>query len=285
MSDSLHSGRSPEDAGTVLESLEQIRAAYGDRDARTAVERFPAAVGVHRPASKEKLSVGDNAFTPMLRPPTPRLTLLDDGETSRGETVRLRDPVTVIGRTEGQVTLPHDTMVSSKHAEIVREGKTPPHKWILRDLGSSNGTFVGCAKTVLSPDRILVLGARRFRFKPAIGPAGPTPQTESTELYDARRLLTDCAPSLVETTAGDSPAEIRLQKPNLRVGRPGYGNDIELEDSFIANHHARISQDSSGQWVLEALPSKNGVWVQVTSIKLSGFCRFLCGEQRFLFVL
>jgi pSer/pThr/pTyr-binding forkhead associated (FHA) protein len=252
---------------------------------KTAVERVPAAVGVNRPARKDKLGLGDNAFTPMVRPPTPRLTLLDDGEIARGETVRLRDSVTVIGRIEGKITLPHDSMVSSKHAEIVREGKTPPHKWILRDLGSSNGTFVACAKTVLSPDRILVLGATRFRFKPATGPATAATQTESTELYDARRLLTDFEPSLVETTAGDNPAEIRLHKPSLRVGRPGHGNDIELDDPFIANHHARISLDSSGQWVLDALPSKNGVWVQITAIKLSGFCRFLCGEQRFLFVL
>ena len=69
------------------------------------------------------------------------------------------------------------------------------------------------------------------------------------------------------------------------MGRPRCGNDIELDDPLIAMYHGQIFLKPDGIWRLEAKPSKNGVWVQVRSIGLSGSCRFQCGEQRFLFVV
>ena len=41
----------------------------------------------------------------------------------------------------------------------------------------------------------------------------------------------------------------------------------------------------SGHWMLEALPSVNGVWVQAQAIPLAPVSRFQIGEQRFLFLL
>ena len=49
-------------------------------------------------------------------------------------------------------------------------------------------------------------------------------------------------------------------------------------------HHAtRLVCDAAGVWRIEALPSANGVWVQVGLVQLTGDCRFQVGEQQFLF--
>ena len=60
------------------------------------------------------------AYRPVLRPPMAMLCLLDDGRED-GEWIRLRKDVTTIGRTEGDIVVPHDTAMSGRHAAIQRE--------------------------------------------------------------------------------------------------------------------------------------------------------------------
>lgn len=244
----------PQDGGTVLEPIDRILQQWVGAGPATACEPRPAPP----PARAE------DTYRPSVRPLTPRLTILDDGETLVGETVRLREAVTVIGRTEGEIRLVHDPLVSARHAEIVREGATRPWHWMLRDLGSCNGTFVACDRTVLRPDRLIMLGARRFRFRPAAAAGWP---------------------ALVETAQPGPAAETPLAGTALTLGRRGHGNQLEFDDPFLAEKHARILRDAQGVWHLEALPSTNGVWVQVAAIRLAAVCRFQVGEQRFLFML
>lgn len=222
----------PDDGGTVLEPVGPIQA---------------------------RLDTGpeERGFRPTIRPPVPRLTILDDGEAATGETLRLRDGVTVIGRTEGQVRLPHDPLVSARHAEIVRSGPTRACEWLLRDAGSSNGTFVRCQRALLRPDRLLVLGGRRFRYRPP--------------------------GVLVEAAQGDGALEIMLSGTEITLGRPGCGNTVAIDDPLLAARHARFMGDASGGWQIEALPSTNGIWVQVLAVRLTADCRFQVGEQQFLF--
>ena len=284
MNASAHDSQYKEEGDTVLESLESImeslQASRGQTPkpvVRTAQEPTP-------PPVSNKPGDDSAAFKPTVRPPTPRLTILNDGEAVVGQTIWLREPLTVIGRTAGHIRIPHDPLVSGTHAEIVREGTAAPYRWILRDLGSSNSTFVSCAKGVMRPDIILILGSRRFRFRgPAIAPPASASQNPGTVRADSREVLATLWPSLVEMTPAASPLEIHLRGVNLSVGRPGFGNDIELDDPLIAKHHAQIVRQPSGEWRIDSKRSKNGVWIQTSAIKLSGLCRFQCGEQRFLF--
>lgn len=239
----------------------------------TVMEPLPAA---------SLVPIGEEPFRPRLRPGVPQLTLLDDGEVIQGETIRLRDAVTLIGRTEGAIRVPHDPLVSSRHAELVREGTKDSYRWVLRDLGSSNGTFVRCGKTVLCPERLLLLGSHRLRFQMPEAAAKPTEEPLRTLPIDTQAVLQQGCPTLVETT-GTRPLTIFLSKAVLTVGRPGFGNDIELDDPLLASHHARIALDRSGEWKIEAKPSRNGVWVQIASIRLTKECWIQCGEQRFRF--
>jgi pSer/pThr/pTyr-binding forkhead associated (FHA) protein len=288
----------PDDGSTLLEPLEMLQA----EEHHTAFEAHLTAIETHhtafephdgtiyaplQPARLPSIAKppAEEAFRPKLRPRVPLLTILDDGETALGETIRIREATTLIGRNEGAVRLPNDQRISARHAEIVRTEAGPTAGWVLRDLDSKTGTFVRCSGTDLRPDRLIVLGSRRFRFQ---WPAAPQASgTDGTLLMDTSQLARQAAPTLVETT-NSNPGQrlvIPLLQPFLTVGRPRCGNDIELDDPLIAMHHAQIFMKPDGIWRLEAKPSKNGVWVQVRSIGLSGSCRFQCGEQRFLFVV
>jgi len=274
-----------EEGGTVLEPLPDLAGlgvpAKSPEEAGTRLEPRPAerATRAHAPPPSEAV------YRPEIRPLVPRLVILDDGEQTSGETVWLRDPATVIGRSEGEIRLGHDPLVSGRHAEIVREGTGRPHRWVLRDLGSANGTFVRCARTPLRPDAIIILGSRRFRFRPpqATGTAVAVPT--GTMMADVAGLHASAWPALVETTQAREPLEIILPGADLSVGRPGHRNAIEIDDPLLAATHARIFRQLSGQWMLEALPSVNGVWGQVQAIALAPVSRFQVGEQRFLFIV
>ena len=292
--------RRSDDGGTVLEPIRALYAAHSmsapapqaRSRGQTAIEPVAAAVPRPRPPGTPRhvapasypAGVVEEPFRPSMRPATPRVTICDDGDMANGEVVRLREQTTVIGRCEGTIRLPHDPLVSLRHAEIVREGEGVPQRWILRDLGSSNGTFVCCVRTVLRPDRLIILGSRRYRLQmPAA--AAPTAQTYGTVMIDGRQLAEHLWPCLVETTQMGGKATLMLKSTDLKVGRPGHGNQIEIDDPLLAAHHATIRRDSNGEWWIEAKPSLNGLWAQINAIRLSDICRFQCGEQRFLFVV
>src|SRR5689334_8946084 len=139
---------------TVLESVEEIRSlarrAATVREAAppaTIREPVPPQAGVAaRSATPAATATSAPAepFRPLERPPMALLTVIDDGDDS-GETVRIRSSSFVIGRVEGDLVIPHDGGISGRHAEIVRRPEGGQFRWYLRDLQSTNGTFVRAA--------------------------------------------------------------------------------------------------------------------------------------------
>ena len=271
------------DKGTVLEPLGGDSYYAQVNKQRTAVESpVPQYSSDFQPlAVAPPDSSLDIYHKPTRRPFVPLLTILDDGNPTVGEVIRIREPVTVIGRTEGHIKVLNDPQVSTRHAELVRESTPSSYRWLLRDLQSANGTFVRCTKALLRPDRIIILGSRRFRFQPAVQMIDPN--EPGTSLIDEQLPPQVIWPALIETASRSTAMEIRLRGSSNLIGRPGCGNDVELDDPLIASQHAIITQTSGGEWCIEAKPSKNGLWIQVTAIALVGTCRFQCGEQRFLF--
>src|SRR5437763_9558768 len=88
---------------TRLESLEEIRQVLQARGVLTPKEIVP-----------EQDTV---PFRPFRRPPTPLLCILDDNG-DEGEWIRLRGDGLVIGRSEGDILFPNDSMISGRHAEL-----------------------------------------------------------------------------------------------------------------------------------------------------------------------
>ncbi|MGB9108908.1 MAG: FHA domain-containing protein [Telluria sp.] len=67
-------------------------------------------------------------------------------------------------------------------------------------------------------------------------------------------------PWFVETLArnGDVLQRYAVDALPIRLGR-GYGNDVILDDDYVAPSHARIEQDAEGRLVLRDLGSRNGL--------------------------
>ena len=82
---------------------------------------------------------------------------------SEGTSFTLSGEVTTIGRSDTSDVMLDDVTVSRRHAEISRT----PEGWVLRDVGSLNGTYVNRARiesTVLAGGDEVQIGKYRFVF-------------------------------------------------------------------------------------------------------------------------
>jgi pSer/pThr/pTyr-binding forkhead associated (FHA) protein len=229
-------------------------------------------------------------FRPVRRPPLALLGILDDGRED-GEWVRLRGDRLVIGRNEGDVVIPHDGMMSARHAELKREMTSSGAHWVLTDLQSTNGTFVRVNRTVLKHGQELILGGSRYRFDfpaavqsaPAPAPSEQPPTTQGWQAVSA----TDLLPSLVEVLPGGGAGQrFFLNQQDHYLGRSAaYASVVVERDLLLSPRHARIRRDSRNRWLLENAGSRNGIWLRISHLTLDASCQFQLGEQRFLFKL
>jgi len=265
-----------DDPGTILDSY-----ASAPRALPPAVTFKP----ISTPPPTEEI-----LYRPVHRWAAPRVLICDDGSLDDGETVYVRSDKIVIGRAKGDIVIGHDVAMSGSHAEIARRDSGGKHAWILKDLGSSNGTLVRARNVTLRPGIVLQLGTKRFRFEL---PQGVAPAPDGTEdakttlLADMKNFPADILPALVDGSPSNGAAATRypFRSTRVTIGRPRCGNDIEIEDLCLSSTHAVVTRDVSGAWQLEARPSLNGVWVQVDAVTLTDNCLFQCGEQRFRFWL
>lgn len=216
----------------------------------------------------------------------PRLLICDEASLDEGEIRYLRSDRIVIGRVQGDVVIGHDSTMSSRHAEIIRADVGGTHGWVLRDLESSNGTLARVRSVTLRNGMGILLGSRRFKFEmpsPPSKSSGPFTEPGTVLVGDAMAVPAEMLPALVESSIRGLPDGARhsLRKFRNTIGRLHGGNDIELEDECLAARHAVITRDKGGAWQLQALPSLNGVWVQIPGVRLTHDCLFQCGEQRF----
>jgi pSer/pThr/pTyr-binding forkhead associated (FHA) protein len=93
-------------------------------------------------------------------PPKGRLHLVMEGG-QPGEVYELEED-TVIGRSTGEITFPHDGFMSGRHARIERRGSS----FILTDEDSRNGTFIKTKGEVeLKSGDMILVGKQLFRFE------------------------------------------------------------------------------------------------------------------------
>lgn len=215
----------------------------------------PEAIPTAAPATRNAAAAPDaKPFRPILRRPLALLHVIDDGRED-GETIRLRSDRLLIGRTDGDVTIPHDITMSTRHALLEYEAGSG---WQLSDVGSAGGTFVRVLSARLHDGSSLQLGATRFRFD-----AG-------------------AEPCLVELEPDGEGARHLCRNAIVTIGTVGSGCDIGIADSFISHVHAELRQTPGG-WRIENR-GLNGLWVRITGpIKLAHPSQFQCGEQRFVF--
>jgi len=264
-----------DDPGTILDSYDSI------------LKNLPVPPPAARPVPAP---VQEVLYKSPYRWKAPRIIICDDDSLEDGETVHVRTDKVVIGRTKGDVLIGHDVAMSATHAHIARQDSGGQYAWVLKDLGSSNGTLVRAKTVTLRPTTTVLLGSKRYRFEqPGAAQRGGVDEGEpgTALLADLGMMPTDALPALVETIApgNGEPARLPFKAPRVRIGRPGFGNEIEIDDLCLAGTHAIATRDYSGVWQIEAQSSLNGIWVKVDAIRLVDNCLFQCGEQRFRFRL
>lgn len=87
-------------------------------------------------------------------PDTPRALLVRlDSSGKEMDHCELRDAETIVGRSQGTYTFPNDPYLSSKHARVTRRD----NRYILEDVGSTNGTFVQIRKRTFAQEGDTIL--------------------------------------------------------------------------------------------------------------------------------
>jgi hypothetical protein len=135
-------------------------------DPASNVPITPAAV-----APQQQILLGDAAPTPIspIPIPFPSLSAVATSPQLRGENGvvhQLPEGTSVVSRDPGMgVSLVGESSVSRKHAEVVKSG----NHVVVRDLGSTNGTFVNSIKVVgeatLHPGDTVQFGTVRLRYE------------------------------------------------------------------------------------------------------------------------
>ena len=277
--------------GTMMENVAggwQAPASYPQPVAAPGQYAQPPA---QKPAGSASMTGSDadcTPFRPINRPSMAVLVICDDGR-KEGEVVRLRATSTVIGRAQGEILIPHDDAISSRHAELVRQLENGRHRWYLRDLGSRNGTYVRAAKALLRPNQEILIGSHRYRFQPAaVKPeAQQTPpqiqQTQTTRGWQAVSAgdIENMFPSLVEETPMGPGGKFALSVDEMWIGSdPQQCSLVIPDDPFVSPRHAKIV-NKGGQWMILNAQSTNGLWMRIESIPIEQECEFQLGEQRF----
>ena len=243
---------------------------------------------IKEPDARKRAESHKTLFRPIRRPPMAVVCILDDGEKNTGEEFRVRGDRLVIGRTEGDVVIPHDDAVSSRHLELVREVTDGQYRWFVIDLGSTNGTFARVDEAVLRHNQELILGSRHYRFdaapqggQRAAAKEGPA-RKATFELQAAPNPGSEnLRPALIELAPHGEGARRILPTNDVKIGSDPKRCDLLLtDDPLIGPCEAQLRKDKRGRWMLKTLQSAAGVWARVRRIEVVSSGQFQIGEQR-----
>jgi hypothetical protein len=264
---------------TVLESDEEIRRVLAS-DRELAKPIRPAETA--RPADARS-SV---PFRPMARPPVALLTVFDDGRTD-GEIIRIRDQRFVIGRTEGDLRIPIDGRISSRHVSIVYQVVGGIHRFVVSDLQSMHGMFVRVGKTALADNAEFLVGNGRYRFEM---PRAPTAETivpgadavsfDSTRGLDGGSNVVRPA-ALTELIGSEIGNRTLLTKNEYWIGSDPACLICRSDDPTCEPRHVRLYRKENGSWNAVHNKTMNGLWLRMPQVVVESVAQFQIGEQRF----
>lgn len=126
-----------------------------------------------------------------------------------GKTFPLEGDVLTIGREASNAVAINDAEVSRKHTQLVFQGG----KYIITDLGSTNGTFVNgqrlTGQHVLQPGEIISLGEQISLLYEVVAKVDPN----ATMISSAARVVVPPAPAPIPAAAPPQPQQYAGQIP------------------------------------------------------------------------
>jgi pSer/pThr/pTyr-binding forkhead associated (FHA) protein len=186
--------------------------------------------------------------------------LAADGSTVR-TTHELRPGRTVVGRSEGDVQVGGDAAMSSRHACFEVRGR----RCVLRDLDSTNGTFVALTRgEPLEPGAVLLAGSQRLLLR-----------VSRTDDGRRREELVQVLP------LGHSGRVLEIDKDSVVVGKGQRADFAFPDDHYLSRRHAEIVRTSRGL-VVRDLGSTNRTYLIVSPERaLEDGDRIVLGEHLF----
>jgi ABC-type multidrug transport system ATPase subunit/pSer/pThr/pTyr-binding forkhead associated (FHA) protein len=170
----------------------------------------------------------------------------------------------VLGRDQSSDIPIKSDRISRSH---LRFGFEKTH-WVLQDLGSSNGTYVGNKKIerleVVKPVSVDLGGIGNLTIR--ISPVGDSVSGKSKRPQidrDATRITRISGSEHQDDNSG--LARVRLQQ-RIRIGRD-VENEWQIDDLNVSRTHAEIVQNNSGSYEIVDLKSTNGTFLNGTRIK------------------
>jgi pSer/pThr/pTyr-binding forkhead associated (FHA) protein len=174
----------------------------------------------------------------------------------------------LIGRGKGDLVL-KDPDVSKRHAEVVTYG---PDQIFIRDLGSTNGTFIGDEKVdrkQLKHGDIVTLGSTKLEvsFGEVVSvpyKAEPSFDEKTTEKKNERACL-----KLLVTEGRDKGENFLFAEGEYIIGRDikDTGECLSLRDMDVSRSHAKIMVAKNHKAYLSDLASTNGTILNGKKIK------------------
>ena len=281
-----------ERSGTLIETDEEVRQAISGLKGQGQPESPPTA---RNTAASPTPNKGPSAtlYRPTVRPPIAVLTVCDDGKLD-GEVIRIRDQRFVIGRTEGDLKIPIDGRISSRHVEITLQTVGGLHRWVVTDLQSTHGMFVRVSRTVLAERAEFLVGNGRYRFDSPQALADATVTQVADPAVSGAPQAGMGAPPVpppgchradrLRDRQPDAPGQARVLDrldPTCSICRP--------DDPFCEPRHVRLFRSPKGSWYAEHNRTQNGLWLRMSQIVVdpssvsrsasSAFCS-RCNDER-----
>src|SRR5271157_2421731 len=194
----------------------------------------------------------------------------------------------VVGRTEGDLKIPIDGRISSRHVEITLQTVGGLHRWVVTDLQSTHGMFVRVSRTVLAERAEFLVGNGRYRFDSPQALADATVAQIADPAVSGATQGWDGSPSpfrppaVTELIGNEIGNRILLVKPEYWIGTDPTGSICRSDDPFCEPRHVRLFRTLNGSWYAEHNRTQNGLWLRMSQIVVDPVVRFQIGEQRFL---
>jgi pSer/pThr/pTyr-binding forkhead associated (FHA) protein len=199
---------------------------------------------------------------------------------------KLREDKLVVGR-KGSDLVIEDKSISRHHCELSRR----PDGWWIKDLGSTNGTFVNGGKIdeqkLNHLDEIRVgRTAILYAATEAVAEISLADrEDEDSQSMDVTKIeAADKEPDrslppgrefILEYMTGKKKGRsLKLQKSRVTLGRADAA-DIPLEGDGVSRKHAMIEVHSRDQIYISDLASQNGTWLNGLRIRTT---RLLLGD-------
>ena len=248
---SASQARAAEPSRGAFRHVDRDRRRGSRRDLRLKVSKRsrrnpPAAAG---PVAAPKPSLGPVAaiFRPTVRLAVAVLTVCDDGKLD-GEVIRIRSPKFVIGRTEGDLKIPIDGRMSSRHVEITlqaaaeRTGGLSP---IFRARTVCSCASAGPSWPIAPSSWSATADTASTRLRPRPTPRRPPSTNRTPQVSGETQGWADSAspfrpPAVTELVGNEIGNRMLLVKPEYWIGTDATCPICRSDDPFCEPRHVRL---------------------------------------------